>query len=68
MKIIYNSKISKLFNYKGITIYPFIFITYPEKNCPKYIIKHEQKKYKKIYGTNFNLRVIKKDIESGGFK
>lgn len=40
--IIYNSKIPKLFEYEGMTIFLFIFISYSKEDCPKWLIQHEQ--------------------------
>ncbi len=40
--IIYNSKIPKWLGYKGMAIYPFIFISYSCIDCPARVIKHEK--------------------------
>jgi hypothetical protein len=40
--IVYNSKIAKLLKVGGITLWPFIFIAASEKDCPAWLLKHEQ--------------------------
>ena len=40
--IIYNSRLAKLLKVNGITLWPFIFISHSKKNCPDWLLRHEQ--------------------------
>lgn len=37
----YNSKIPKLLNTEGVTIFPLIFISHRKRSCPKWLLLHE---------------------------
>ncbi|MCK5605101.1 hypothetical protein KAR91_24640 [Candidatus Pacearchaeota archaeon] len=40
--IIYNSNFAASLKVNGITIWPFIFISCSKKDCPEWLLKHEQ--------------------------
>ena len=39
---IYNSKLAKLLNVGGITLWPFIFVVHSKDICPDWLLRHEQ--------------------------
>lgn len=40
--ILYNSNIPGILKAQGVAIFPFIFISHKEPDCPEWLIRHEK--------------------------